>query len=153
MRCCLSLLCMAVALFLPLPAMSFCQDPQPRLVCGEYFASQVVIEATLLKTVALGDVHNNPDGKYPVPEFPDAYVYMLRVNSVLRGKVVGAIRVLAGNDSGRAAFDWVPGREYLLFLSPLTEQNGMWALDGCGNSSGARSRSVVEIFQSEGWRE
>jgi hypothetical protein len=113
--------------------MAFCQVPQPRLVCNEYFETQLVVEATLLKTVALADIHDNPSGNYPVPDFPDAYMYTLRVNRILRGKVAGNIRILEGNDSGRATFDWVPGKSYLLFLFPAAQQD-TWALDGCGNS-------------------
>jgi len=31
------------------PAMGVCNVPSPRLVCAEYFASKVVVEATLVK--------------------------------------------------------------------------------------------------------
>jgi hypothetical protein len=125
MRCCLCLLCAAVALLLPLPAMSFCNVPQPRLVCAENFASQLVVEATLVQT---SELHDKDD-----PEGISAYVYTLRVNRVLRGKIAGSIQVYEGNDSGRATFGWVQGKGYLLFLFP-SEQKGAWALDGCGNS-------------------
>src|SRR6266849_3157429 len=119
MRCCPCLLCVAAALLLPLPAMSICSVPQPRLVCAEYFASQLVVEATLVQTSELRD--------------ESAYVYTIRVNRALRGKIAGTIRVHEGNDSGRATFDWVPGREYLLFLSYARNEKS-WELDGCGNS-------------------
>ncbi len=125
MRCCLFPLCAAVALLLPLPAMSFCSVPQPRLVCAEYFASQLVVEATLVQT---GELHDKDD-----PEGISAYVYTLRVNRALRGKTAGTIRVYEGNDSGRATFGWVPKREYLLFLSYVGSEKS-WELDGCGNS-------------------
>jgi hypothetical protein len=129
----LSLLVAAVALFLPLPAMSVCNVPQPRLVRAEYFASQLVVEATLART------------EKDDPVFPSAYVYTLRVNNVLRGKVRGTIRVYESNDSGRATFDWVSGREYLLFLFySATEKS--WKLDGCGNSG---SLSGADMALSE----
>jgi hypothetical protein len=83
MRCCLCLLCAAVALLLPLPAMSFCNVPQPRLVCAEYFASQLVIETTLVQT---SELHDKDD-----PEGISAYVYKLRVNRVVRGRTTGNI--------------------------------------------------------------
>jgi carboxypeptidase family protein len=127
----LCLLCICIVLLLPLPAMSFCNVPQPRLVCAEYFASQLVIEATLVRTY---DDESEKDKKdYPdLP--PPAYIYSLRVNRVLRGKAARTILVYETNDSGRATFDWVPGREYLLFLFQSSEQKEAWALDGCGNS-------------------
>lgn len=125
MRCFLCFLFAAIALALPIPAKAFCNFPQPRLVCAEYFASQLVIEATLVQT---SELHDNGD-----PQGISAYVYTLRVNQALRGKISGTLRVYEGNDSGRATFDWVRGREYLLFLFP-SEQQGAWALDGCGNS-------------------
>ncbi|MBZ5641846.1 MAG: carboxypeptidase-like regulatory domain-containing protein [Acidobacteriia bacterium] len=117
---------MAVVLLLPLPAVAFCRFPQPRLVCAEYFASQIVVEATLTQ---MDKLHDKDD-----PEGISAYLYTLRVNQVLRGKIAGAIKVYEGNDSGRAPFDWVAGREYLLFLFHAPDEKS-WALDGCGNSS------------------
>jgi hypothetical protein len=42
------------------------------------------------------------------------------------------LQLYEGNDSGRATFDWVPTRQYLLFLSYSPDQG--WKLDGCGNS-------------------
>jgi hypothetical protein len=131
MKCSFCLLCVSVALFLPLPAMSICQVPQPRLVRAEYFASPLVIEGTLTRT---SDDESEKD-KNAHPDLPPpAYIYSLRVNRVLRGKAAGIILIYEANDSGRATFDWVPGREYLLFLSKSSERKGDWALDGCGNS-------------------
>jgi len=62
-----------------------------------------------------------------------AHVYTLRVNRTLRGKLGRTIRVYEGNDSGRATFDWVSGREYLLFLFHPAVGNAL-GLDSCGNS-------------------
>jgi hypothetical protein len=98
--------------------MSICGAPQPRLVCAEYFRSQLVVEATLVQTSELHDT---------------AYEYTLRVNRALRGKMARTIRVYESNDSGRATFDWVSGREYLLFLFYAQDEKS-WRLDGCGNS-------------------
>lgn len=105
--------------------MAFCQFPQPRLVCAEYFASQIVVKATLTQT---DNLHDKDD-----PEGVSAYLYTLRVNDVLRGKIAGTIQLYEGNDSGRAPFDWVAGREYLLFLFYAASEKS-WELDGCGNS-------------------
>jgi hypothetical protein len=88
--------------------MAFCHNPQPRLVCAEYSASQFVVEPTLLRI--------SVPGYKEIPQFPDAYVYTLSVNRVLRGKFARNIRVYEGNDSGRAGFEWTPGEKYLLFL-------------------------------------
>jgi hypothetical protein len=104
------------------PAMALCDVPQPRLVCAEYFASQVVVEATLIK---VRDIDQD--------NFPIAFVYSLRANRLLRGRVAGTLDVYEGNDSGRATFGWKIGREYLLFLNYLQSDKG-WELDGCGNS-------------------
>ena len=125
MRRRLWLLCLALVVLVPLPAMSFCEVPQPRLVCAEYFKAQLVVEATLVQT---SELHDKDD-----PEGISAYVYTLMVNRVLRGRAVGSIRVNEGNDSGRSTFAWTPGREYLLFLF-YSAPDKAWALDGCGNS-------------------
>ena len=116
---------MIVALLLPLPAVSLCGAPQPRLVCAEYFASQLVVEATLVQT---RELHDKDD-----PEGISAHIYTLHVNQVLRGKIGGTLRVYEENNSGRASFDWVPGSEYLLFLFHVAG-NKSWGLEGCGNS-------------------
>jgi hypothetical protein len=69
------LLCMVFGLFLPPSAMSTCGVPQPRLVCAEYFANQLVVESTLIRT--------DQDS----PSYPSFYVYTMLVNQVLRGKI------------------------------------------------------------------
>jgi len=125
MKCCLYLLCATLALILPQSAMSICGAPQPRLVCAEYFHSQLVVEATLVQSSKLRD-KNDPEGI-------SAYSYTLRVNRALRGKMAGAIRVYEANNSGRATFEWVSGKEYLLFLFYAPDEKS-WELDGCGNS-------------------
>jgi hypothetical protein len=105
--------------------MPFCLVPQPRLVRAEYFASKLVVEATLLHTRTVHDARD--------PELVTSHLYTLRVDRVLRGEAKMTLRVDEGNDSGRAAFDWVHGRKYLLFLFP-ERGTSYWALDGCGNS-------------------
>lgn len=121
-------LLLGIFLLLPAgPAMGFCYVPQPRLVCAEYFASTVVVEATLVKVRTVGD--------------KDAFVYSLSADRVIRGDIAGAFRVYEGNDSGRASFDWKTGQKYLLFLFYDASVKS-WALDGCGNSgplSGAKT--------------
>jgi hypothetical protein len=106
-------------------ALAFCRVPQPRLTCAEYFASPLVVEATLVQTHVLGD-KDDPLGI-------SARVYSMTVDRVLRGKVEGNLRIYEGNDSGRATFDWIAGNEYLLFLFFVPQENS-WELDGCGNS-------------------
>jgi Carboxypeptidase regulatory-like domain len=107
------------------PTMAFCDVPQPRLVCAEYFASQVVVEATLIQIQSVSDKDD--------PEGISAYVYTLQAGHLLRGHIARRFKVYEGNDSGRATFDWKIGREYLLFLYTHEADKG-WKLDGCGNS-------------------
>ena len=125
MKCCLYLLCATIALILPQSAMSICGAPQPRLVCAEYFHSQLVVEATLVQSSKSRDKDD--------PEGVSANVYSLRVNRELRGKIAGTIRVYEANDNSRATFEWVSGRQYLLFLFHSPDEES-WELDGCGNS-------------------
>jgi hypothetical protein len=120
-------------------AMAFCSVPQPRLVCAEYFASQLVVEATLAQIKIIGD-KSDPVGI-------EARVYTLDVNRVMRGRIVGSIQVYEGNDSGRATFDWTPGKKYLLFLSYVPRENA-WGLDGCGNS-GPLGKSKAALSEIE----
>ena len=138
MKSTILLLCaVLMALFPPLLA-AFCFLPQPRLVCGEYFASQLVVEATLIHTKVIRD------GDDPLGII--ARVYTLRVETVFKGKREEQIRVYEGNDSGRAPFLWVNQGRYLLFLF-YSPQAGKWVLDGCGNSAPLRKaeKAVQEI--------
>ncbi len=115
-------------------AAAYCNVPQPRLICAEYFASQVVVEATLTQSRAIHD-KNDPDGIA-------ANVYTMNADQVLRGTIGSTFEVLEPNDSGRATFDWIRGKKYILFLtySPL---EGSWQLDGCGNSGLLTENSPV----------
>lgn len=122
-----------VGLLVAGPAMAVCNVPSPRLVCAEYFASKVVVEATLVKVKS---VHTNDDPKGVL-----AHVYTLRADRLIRGHVSEVFQVYEGNDSGRATFDWVTRRKYILFLFYFAAEKS-WALDGCGNSgpfNGAKS--------------
>lgn len=119
------LVCVTLTLLPVPPAKAFCFVPQPRLTCAEYYASQLVVEATLAQIKIIGD-KNDPVGI-------EARVYTLKVNRVMRGKTTGNIEVYEGNDSGRATFNWTLGKKYLLFLSYFPRENA-WALDSCGNS-------------------
>lgn len=76
--------------------MGLCAVPQPRLVCTEYFASKVVVEATLIKVTPIKDKKE--------PGFFEAFVYSLRADRVLRGQIDGVFQVYEENDSGRASF-------------------------------------------------
>lgn len=119
-----------------LPAMGFCSVPQPRLVCAEYFASQVVLEATLVNVRTISD-KDDPEGVL-------AFVYNLRAGQVFRGSITGILQVYEGNDSGCATFDWKIGQTYLLFLSYSASEKA-WELDGCGNSGPvSRARAALE---------
>ena len=125
-----------VSLLLAGSAMGVCNVPSPRLVCAEYFASKVVVEATLVKVRSVSPKEN--------PEYALAHVYTLRVNRLIRGHVTEVFQVYEGNDSGRADFDWKTGRKYLLFLFYSAAEKS-WALDGCGNSGPFdHAKSVLE---------
>src|SRR5580700_2089667 len=102
------LLLAIVVLLFASPTMGLCDVPQPRLVCAEYFASRVVVEATLVK---VRSTHDKDD-----LEGVATYEYNLHTNQVLRGHIDRVFRVHEGNDSGRATFGWKIEREYLLFL-------------------------------------
>jgi len=146
MRFCLGLLCAAFALLLPIRASAVCGDPQPRLVCAEYFASQLVVEATLAQTQEL---HDKDD-----PEGISAFIFTLHVKRTFRGKIVETVHIYEGNDSGRATFAWVPGRDYLLFLFYVASDKS-WELDGCGNSgplskAGMALAQIAEIKKARG---
>ena len=96
------LVALIIALFLAGPAMGYCNLPSPRLVCAEYFASKVVVEATLIK---VSSVHSKDD-----PDDVLARVYTLKANRLIRGHLSDVFKVYEGNDSGRATFDWKPGQ-------------------------------------------
>jgi hypothetical protein len=135
------LLCMVctIAVLLSGPrAMAFCYEPQPRLVCAEYFNSKAVVKATLLRGRA---IHDKGD-----PEGILAHIYTLTVNEALHGQTPGEIQVYDGNDSGRVTFDWIRGKDYLLFLDYVPFEHA-WAVDGCGNSGplAKAQRALAEI--------
>jgi hypothetical protein len=113
------------ALLLAAPAKGLCNVPSPRLVCAEYFASKVVVEATLVKVRSVR-AKDDPEGVL-------AYIYTLKANRLIRGQITEVFQVYEGNDSGRATFHWIAGRRYLLFLFYSAAERS-WALDGCGNS-------------------
>jgi Carboxypeptidase regulatory-like domain len=129
-----SLLLAIVLLFFVSPAMGLCDVPQPRLVCAEYFASKVVVEASVVKVKS---IHDKAE-----PQGVDAYDYSLRANQVIRGHIDPIFVVHEGNDSGRATFDWKTGREYLLFLF-YSDSDKAWELDGCGNSGPVSDAKIV----------
>ncbi len=132
-----SLLLSTVVLLFASPAMVFCDVPQPRLVCAEYFASKIVVEASLLK---VRSIHDKDD-----PEGVAAYEYSLQANQASRGRIDRVFIVHEDNDSGRATFGWKIGQEYLLFLS-YSDSDKAWELDGCGNS-GPRSDAKAVLQQ------
>ncbi len=116
------------------PAIALCELPQPRLVCAEYFASKVVVEATLMKVRSTQD-KDDPDGVV-------AYEYSLHANRVIRGHIDSVFMLHEGNDSGRATFEWHAGRKYLLFLF-YSDSDKAWKLDGCGNSTPVSDAKAV----------
>jgi len=63
----------------------------------------------------------------------DYSIYTLETIRTIRGNTVPSFRIYEENDSGRASFNWNVGESYLLFLN--SARDGMWTLDGCGNSA------------------
>jgi hypothetical protein len=119
--------CMLLSVTVSCSAFAFCNQPQPRLVCAEYFASQVVVEAKLVESryvPSAGDV--------------DGHTYEMQTESVLRGNIGEHFKVWEENSSGRATFDWKTGTSYLLFF--YAENDIGWILDGCGNSGPLEKR-------------
>jgi len=120
--------------------MGYCQLPQPRLACAEFFASKVVVEATLLNVKAVADKTD--------PANVLARIYSLRGDKFFRGNISGVFHVYEGNDSGRANFDWKVGQKYLLFLLFVPSEKS-WGLDGCGNSGPlSKAKPVLEQIKS-----
>jgi hypothetical protein len=117
----------AVCLLVPRAA-AVCGQPQPRLVCAEYFKSRVVVKARLIRS------------KYVAPlNDIDGHFYEMRTENIFRGNIGKSFQVWEENSNGRAGFIWKPGRSYILFLYELFE-NGGWLLDGCGNSGPVETR-------------
>lgn len=118
---------MRMPFFLPLllliasSAGARCPDPRPRLLCAEYFQSDVVVTATLLKT------------RYVSAEEDDSIFHTMRTERVWRGKIGSTFRVVDCRCSGAAGVPSEKGHRYLLFLSYKKEFRA-WALDGCGYS-------------------
>jgi len=113
--------------------LSVCSQPQPRLVCAEYFASDLVVEGSLVRTQT---VYDKRERSYRV-----ANIYTVRVSHIFRGDNEENVSIYESNDSGRATFDWIPGTQYILFLF-RPPNHKLWELDGCGNSgqiSGAKA--------------
>jgi hypothetical protein len=116
-------------------ALAVCSAPQPRLVCAEYFSSQVVIQAKLVRS------------KYVAPSNDvDGHLHQMQTEKVLRGGIGTSFQIWEENSSGRATFPWRTGRSYLLFL--LSKGNRGWVLDGCGNS-GPLEKKQLEVREIE----
>jgi hypothetical protein len=117
------------------PAFAYC-GPWPRLIRAEYGTSRLVVVAKLEAKHAA-----------KIERDVDSTIYTLSVTEMLRGYPVTTIKVREDNDSGSATFDWRIGESYLLFLHPV--KNGMWRLDGCGNSGRLRdSTAAMKIVRS-----
>jgi hypothetical protein len=120
------------------PALAVCSRPQPRLVCAEYANSKAVVVATLRAARHVEPPKLDTDG----------HVYTLSVKTLIRGEMGSTFQIWEENASGRVAFDWKVGTDYLLFLLRYSrEPVGGWLVDGCGNSgplnkSGAVLRAI-----------
>lgn len=125
MRACLTVAANAI---LTARSAAVCGQPQPRLVCAEYFSSRVVVNAKLVRsryTAPLNDI----DGHY----------YEMQTERTFRGDIGKSFQIWEENSNGRATFDWKVGHSYILFLQ-TQELNGGWVIDGCGNSGPLENR-------------
>jgi hypothetical protein len=117
-------------------ASAVCPVPQPRIVCAEFSNSKAVLIATLWASRFV-----RIDG------VTDGHLYSFAVKTVLRGDPGSSFAVWEENGSGRAAFEWKVGGDYLLFLAAHVNQpTRAWVIDGCGNS-GPMSQSGKTLAQ------
>ena len=112
-----------------------CNQPQPRLVCAEFFASEIVVEAKLAASNYIA----------PASDM-DGHLYEMQTEKVLSGKMGSSFQVWEENSSGRATFDWTVGSSYLLFLHSRSDRG--WLLDGCGNSGKQSALEEIEALQN-----
>ncbi|HEV2963657.1 MAG TPA: hypothetical protein VG649_17660 [Candidatus Angelobacter sp.] len=110
-----------VVLWLATSASARCLDPSPRLLCAEYFQSDAVVTAKLLKTRRV----TLPDDDY--------FLYTMRTERVFRGKVPAVFKVVDDAGTGRALIPEEEGPGYLLFLR-YQKPYKAWSVDNCGNS-------------------
>jgi hypothetical protein len=109
--------------FIPATSYAVCGEPQPRLVCAEYFRSEAVVEARLVRIA-----HYKPEREM------DFVTYELQMEKTIHGTIAPQFRIWEENSSARASFDWKRGHSYLLFLRHMQDRDA-WELDGCGNSA------------------
>ena len=121
-------------------ASAVCPVPQPRIVCAEYANSKAVVIATLRATRHIALERLDTDG----------YLYSLAVKTLLRGDVGSTFQVWEENASGRAAFNWKVGTDYLLFLrSHVLKPVPGCVIDGCGDSGPtSASATVLQAIKS-----
>jgi hypothetical protein len=127
---------------IPTSVYAVCSEPQPRLVCAEYFRSQAVVEAKLVRS------------RYVAPSNDmDGHIYEMKTEKVLSGNPGISFDIWEENSSGRAGFEWKPGRSYLLFL--ISKEDRGWGLDGCGNSGPLEhaATALKQIREISGRRE
>jgi hypothetical protein len=127
-----------VAVLTPV-ASAVCQVPQPRIVCAEYANSKAVLVANLRATkrvVVDGDT--------------DGYLYTFSVKTLMRGDAASKFELWEENSSGRAAFEWKVGVDYVLFLArDVQRPTHAWVIDGCGNSGPVNaSAKVLQAIRS-----
>jgi hypothetical protein len=117
------------------PLFAFCSEPRPRLVRAEYSQSDAVVIAHLVKF------------RHIEPKYDDDYhLYTFELDTTLRGAIPKNFVLRVYNNSGRLAFDILPGRKYLLFLDSWSEED-LWTADGCGHSGevSKRPKTLQEI--------
>src|SRR5882672_5753530 len=111
-----------LALLLGTSGRASCPAPGPRLLCAEYFQSDAVVTAKVLKI-----------RRFNVFDGDDYLLYTMQAERVLRGKIPAIFKVLDSPYASAGALSPEKGERYLLFLSYRKDRKA-WVLDGCGKS-------------------
>ncbi len=114
-------------------ALGLCQVPRPRSVCAEFSNSEAVVIA---KLTAIREYESGP--------YSGGHVYHFELEGAFKSsaRLQRVFDIWEENSSGRATFLWVAGGRYSLYLY-RSQKEGMWSIDGCGNSHPALASEVV----------
>jgi hypothetical protein len=110
-----------LVLLLETSASASCAQLGRRLLCAEYFQSDAVVTAKVLKIRHV-----------TVSDDDDYLLYTMQTERVLRGKMPAIFKIVDSPYTHRALVG-KRGQRYLLFLS-YQKNYKAWAVDECGNS-------------------
>jgi hypothetical protein len=109
-------------LLLGISSSASCPGPRPRLLCAEYFQSDAVVTAKVLKI-----------RRFTASDGDDYLFYTMQTGQVLRGEMPATFRIIDSPYPSGNSLSPEKGERYLLFLS-YSKNDRAWELDGCGNS-------------------